>query len=158
MVKRHTGRHTAIPIVAGYILDGGNKAIAAVHPKAILTGVQRLPYCLPVLIGDLHGRNQQLSFRLGREIKEVLSVCGLRGRKSFRRGVFHLCVFRRRGVHGILRFDLLCVRCQHAERQAGQEHRQQEQCCGHSFQFHQDSSHQYRQSSHFSRSFFGQFV
>ena len=137
MVKRHTGRHTAIPIVTGYILDGGNKAIAAVHPKAILAGVQRLPYCLPVLIGDLHGRNQQLSFRLGGEIKEILSVCGLRGRKSF-----HLCVFRRRGVHGILRFDRLCVRCQHAERQAGQEHRQQEQCGGHSFQFHRVTSHQ----------------
>ena len=158
MVKRHAGWHTAIPIVAGYILDGGNKAIAAVHLKAILAGVQRLPYCLPVLIGDLHGRNQQLSFRLGGEIKEILSVCGLRGRQGFRCGVFYFCVFRERGVHGSRLFDRLRVRCQHTERQAGQEHCQQEQCGGHSFQVHQDSSHQYRQSSHFSRSFFGQFV
>ena len=142
MVKRHAGWHTAIPIVAGYILDGGNKAIAAVHLKAILTGVQRLPYCLPALIGDLHGRNQQLSFRLGGEIKEVLSVCGLRGRQGFRFGVFHLCVFRRRSVHGFSAIDRLRVRCQHAERQAGQEHRQQEQGGGHSFQFHRVPSHQ----------------
>lgn len=110
MVKRHAGWHTAIPIVAGYILDGGNKAIAAVHLKAILAGVQRLPYCLPVLIGDLHGRNQQLSFRLGGEIKEILSVCGLRGRQGFRCGVFYFCVFRGRGVHGSRLFDRLCIR------------------------------------------------
>ena len=139
-------RRTAIGIVAVDALNRRNKLIAAIRCKAVFAGVQRLPDSLPIRKGDPHRRNEQLICCFSGKIEISACIDRLRRNCSFLHrffcGHFRVCIFRRRGVHGILRFDRLCVRCQHAERQAGQEHRQQEQCCGHSFQFHRVTSHQ----------------
>ena len=131
-------RRTAIGIVAVDALNRRNKLIAAIRCKAVFAGVQRFVDGLPIRKGDPCRRNEQLICRFGGKIEVSACVDRLRGNFGFFRGD----LLRRRGIHGFLRFDRLCVRCQHAERQAGQEHRQQEQCGGHSFQFHQDPSHQ----------------
>ena len=139
-------RRTAIGIVAVDALNRRNKLIAAIRCKAVFAGVQRLPDSLPIRKGDPHRRNEQLICCFSGKIEISACIDRLRRNCSFLHrffcGHFRVCIFRRRGVHGILRFDRLCVRCQHAERQAGQEHRQQEQYCGHSFQFHRVTSHQ----------------
>ena len=145
-VNGNAVRRAAVDIVAVDTLDRCNKAAAVALHKAILAGVQRLPDGLPIRKGDPHRRNEQLICRFGGKIEISACIDRLRRNCSFLHrffcGHFRVCIFRRRGVHGILRFDRLCVRCQHAERQAGQEHRQQEQYCGHSFQFHRVTSHQ----------------
>ena len=131
-------RRTAIGIVAVDALNRRNKLIAAIRCKAVFAGVQRLPDGLPIRKGDPRRRNEQLICRFGGKIE--ISACIDRLRGNF--GFFRDDLLRRHGVCGFLRFDRLCIRCQHAERQAGQEHCQQEQCGGHSFQFHRATSHQ----------------
>ena len=139
-------RRTAIGIVAVDALNRRNKLIAAIRCKAILAGVQRLPDGLAVRKGDPRWRDEQLICRFSGKIEISACIDRLRRNCSFLHrffcGHFRVCIFRRHGIHGFFRFNWLCIRCQHAERQAGQEHRQQEQGGGHSFQFHRVTSHQ----------------
>ena len=139
-------RRTAIGIVAVDALNRRNKLIAAIRCKAVFAGVQRLPDSLPIRKGDPHRRNEQLICCFSGKIEISACIDRLRRNCSFLHrffcGHFRVCIFRRHGIHGFFRFNQLCVRCQHAERQAGQEHHQQEQCGCHSFQFHRVTSHQ----------------
>ena len=139
-------RRAAVGIVAVDTLNRRNKPIAAIRCKAVFAGVQRLPDSLPIRKGDPCRRNEQLICRFGGKIEISACIDRLRRNCSFLhrffRGHFRICIFRRHGIHGFFRFNQLCIHCQHAERQAGQEHRQQEQCGGHSFQFHRVTSHQ----------------
>ena len=145
-VNGNAVRRAAVDIVAVDTLDRCNKAAAVALHKAILAGVQRLPDSLAVRKGDPCRRNEQLICRFGGKIEISACIDRLRRNCSFLHrffcGHFRVCIFRRHGIHGFFRFNRLCVRCQHAERQAGQEHHQQEQCGGHSFQFHRVTSHQ----------------
>ena len=145
-VKRNTLRRTAIGIVAVDTLDRCNKAAAVALRKAILACVQRLPDGLAVRKGDPRWRDEQLICRFSGKIEISACIDRLRRNCSFLHrffcGHFLIRSFRRHGIHGFFRFNWLCIRCQHAERQAGQEHRQQEQGGGHSFQFHRVTSHQ----------------
>ena len=145
-VDQNTLRRTAVGIVAVDTLNRRNKLIAAIRCKAVFAGVQRFADGLPIRKGDPCRRNEQLICRFGGKIEISACIDRLRRNCSFLHrffcGHFRVCIFRRHGIHGFFRFNRLCVRCQHAERQAGQEHRQQEQCGGHSFQFHRVTSHQ----------------
>ena len=146
LVERHVCRNAGVAIVAGHILDGGNKAVAAVRLEAVRARIQRLPDGLPRLIRDFHRRNEQLVLHFSGEIEEMLRIFGegLRHSERIRKRrilfcryfffqrfflweLFRVRVFFGRSVHDLFCFGDRCIVRRHAYRQAGQEHRQQKQ-------------------------------